>query len=358
MRCNLSDANQLKSKKPMRKFLGREHWIGIAIALIIYDAIVVTGSYFIALWLRFDCKFSTIPEDYLTSWQKFTPIYIVFCILCFYFLRLYKSIWRFASYSELLRTIVSSFITAIFHAVFITLLYRRMPISYYCIGAIVQFVFVLGIRFSYRVLCLMRKEVSIQENGKTCNVMLIGAGSAGQLIIRDINRTGELNDRVVCIIDDNTNKIGRYIDGIPVVGGREDILSSVEKYDVKKIIVAMPSASMAERRDILAICQETNCELKNLPGMYQLVNGEVSVSNLKNVSIEDLLGRDPIKVEMEEVFRFIQGKTVLVTGGGARLILETTTRNVGFTRLSNIDEIKSMYFESKKANIEEQLKIA
>ena len=315
----MSETPKVNKTKPMKKFFGREHWIAIAFALILYDCIAVAGSYFVALWLRFDCKFSLIPKRYLDSWQKFAPIYIIFCILCFYFLRLYKSIWRFASYSELIRTILSSIITALFHTVFITLLFERMPISYYCIGAIVQFVFIIGIRFSYRVFCLMRKEVSFQENGKTVNVMLIGAGSSGQMILRDINGAHELNERVVCIIDDNMNKVGRYIDGIPVVGTREDILSSVEKYDIKKIVIAMPSASMAERRDILSICQETNCELKNLPGMYQLVNGEVTASNLKNVSIEDLLGRDPIKVEMEEVFNFIKGKTVLVTGGGGSI---------------------------------------
>ena len=303
----------------MRKFFGREHWISIAIMLVIYDIIAVTGAYFLALWFRFDCKFSAIQAPYYDAWLKFAPFYAGFCVLCFYFLRMYKSIWRFASYSELIRTIISSFITGIFHTVFITIFFERMPISYYFIGMIVQFVLVIGIRFSYRVILLLRKEAGSIGNGEVINVMLIGAGSSGQLILRDINRAKELNDRVVCIIDDNKNKIGRYIDGVPVVGGREDILASVEKYEVKKIILAMPSASMSQRRDILNICQETGCELKNLPGMYQLVNGDVSVSNLKNVSIEDLLGRDPIKVEMEEVFSFIQGKTVLVTGGGGSI---------------------------------------
>ena len=139
------------------------------------------------------------------------------------------------------------------------------------------------------------------------------------MILRDVNRASELNDKVVCIIDDNKNKWNRFIDGTPIVGGRDSILESVEKYKVDKIYIAIPSAPMEDRREILGICKETNCTLKNLPGMYQIANGEVNVSSLKNVSIEDLLGRDPIKVEMNEVFDFIHGKTVLVTGGGGSI---------------------------------------
>ena len=219
-----------------------------------------------------------------------------------------------------------------------------MPLSYYFIGPIIQFVFVISIRFSYRLITLLRKEAGSFTNTECDHVMLIGAGSAGQMILRDINSAKEIGDKVVCIIDDNTNKVGRYIDGIPIVGGREEILASVEKYNIKKIFLAMPSATVAERRDILNICKETNCELKNLPGMYQLVNGEVSVSALKKVSIEDLLGRDPIKVEMEEVFSFIHGKTVLVTGGGARCIIGTTRQKPYFTRVLKMFRNKSMSF--------------
>ncbi len=335
----------------MRKFFGYEHWIGISVLLALYDAVVVSGSYFLALWFRFDCKFRSIPARYLDHWMKFTPIYIVFCICIFYALRLYKSIWRFASYSELMRTALSSLITTVFHTAAITIIFGRMPLSYYFIGAIIQFVFVISIRFSYRLITLLRKEASSFTNTECDHVMLIGAGSAGQMILRDINSAREIGDKVVCIIDDNTNKVGRYIDGVPIVGGREEILASVEKYNIKKIFLAMPSATVAERRDILNICKETNCELKNLPGMYQLVNGEVSVSALKKVSIEDLLGRDPIKVEMEEVFDFIHEKTVLVTGGGARCILNTTKRNDGITRVCGIDEIESMSFLSEKGKI-------
>ncbi|MBR1749254.1 MAG: polysaccharide biosynthesis protein [Ruminococcus sp.] len=285
--------------------------------LAVYDAVAVSLAYFFALWLRFDCRYSLIPRNYYSNWLKFAPIYIVFSLCCFYFLRLYRSMWRFASYSELIRTAVSSVITAAFHAVGITVIFGRMPVSYYVIGAIVQFGLVLSIRFAYRFILLVRKEKHTENEIQ--NVMIIGAGSAGQMILRDVNRARELSDKVVCVIDDNKNKWNRYIDGVPIVGGRDSILQSVEKYNIKKIYIALPSASVETKRDIINICKETECELKNLPGMYQLVSGEVSVSNLKEVSIEDLLGREPIKVEMQEVFDFIHGKTVLVTGGGGSI---------------------------------------
>ncbi|MBR1864509.1 MAG: polysaccharide biosynthesis protein [Ruminococcus sp.] len=288
---------------------------------MVYDAIAVSLSYFVALWFRFDCEYRAIPIKYKMAWAKFVPIYIVFCLLCFEFMKLYKSIWRFASESELVRTIISTAVTAVFHMVFITVLFQRMPISYYIIGPVFQFILVISIRFAYRFILLLKKDSRFRTGsaGETNNVMIIGAGAAGRMILRDINSAKEVGDKAVCIIDDNPNKWGRYIDGVPVVGGRDSIMESVDKYSIRKIFIAIPSATVAERRDILNICQVTGCELKNLPGMYQLVNGEVSVSSLKDVSIEDLLGREPIKVEMNEVFDFIRGKTVLVTGGGGSI---------------------------------------
>ena len=307
-----------KTNKKSGKLFGLEHWKVISLFLVIYDVISVTLAYFLALWLRFDCHYSAIPRNYFESWLKFTPIYVAFVLICFAILRLYRSIWRFASYSELIRTAVSSILTALFHFGAITLLFGRMPISYHIIGAIIQFVLIISIRFAYRFVLLIKKEKPA-DSGSSVRVMIIGAGSAGQMILRDINRSHEISDKVACIIDDNQNKWNRYIDGTPIVGGRDSILENVEKYKISKIYIALPSASMEDKREILNICKETDCELKNLPGMYQLVNGEVSVSNLKNVSIEDLLGRDTIKVEMQEVFEFVHGKTVLVTGGGGSI---------------------------------------
>lgn len=297
-----------------------EHWHKIMLLLIGYDAVVVNLSYAIALWLRFDCRFSAIPAVYFTAWLRFIPFYTSFSLAVFWNLRLYRSIWRFASFAELVRVIYSSIITTIFHIVVITLAFHRMPISYYIIGAIIQFLAVLGIRFSYRFILLVHarpKAEQVGDRGK--NVMLIGAGQSGQMILRDIHHAKETSDHVRCIIDDNPNKWNRYIDGVPVVGGRNDIPMYVEKYKIDSIYFAIPSATAEEKRDILNICNETGCDLKMLPGIYQLVTGQVTVSNLKKVSVEDLLGREPIRADLHEVFEFINGKVVLVTGGGGSI---------------------------------------
>ena len=211
---------------------------------------------------------------------------------------------------------MATVICSMFHIICITFFWGRMPIFYYVIGAILQYLAVLGIRFSYRFILLLRKVNNKKSHHR---IMVIGAGAAGQMLIRDIQRSGEVDGAVVCIIDDNKNKWGRLIDNIPVVGGRESILEAVEKFAVDKIFLAIPSATVSQRRDILQICNETTCELKNLPGMYQLVTGQVSASAMRKVSVEDLLGRDPIKVDLREVFSFINGKTVLVTGGGGSI---------------------------------------
>ena len=297
-----------------------EHWQVVSIALAGYDAIAIILSFFLALWFRFDCRYSLIPKEYLGAYFKFIGIYAVFSLFVFLRLRLYNSIWRFASYSELMRMILATAITFVFHCVGITFLFRRMPMSYYFFGIMVQFGLTLAVRFAYRFVLLERsKRKKEEEIAKAKKVLLIGGGKAGQIILRDIKTAQELKDIVCCIIDDNPNKWGRYIEGVPIVGGRDDIMSCVERYHIDKIIVALPSATAEEKRDILNICKETGCELKNLPGIYQFLTGEVKVSALRDVAVEELLGRDPIKVNMEEIHEFINGKKVMVTGGGGSI---------------------------------------
>ena len=294
-----------------------EHWNLIAFGLVVYDAMAIYAAYLAALLVRFDLRYSMIPQGYLEAFQHFIPLYIVFSLLVFRLLRLYHSIWRFASYSELMRVAMSSVITCLFHIVVITAFFMRMPVSYYTFGAALQFFAVLGVRFAYRLVLLLRARGKTAKNAG--NIMIIGAGNAGQMFARDIHQSREVQGRVCCFIDDNTNKQGRYIDNVPVVGTREDILSAVEKYEIDKIYVALPSASAQDRRDILDICKETGCELKNLPGTYQILSGEVNVSSMQDVRIEDLLGREPIKVDLTEIFNYITGKTILVTGGGGSI---------------------------------------
>ena len=287
--------------------------------LVIYDIVAVNVSYFAALWLRFDLQYSQIPEYYLSPYCHFTPFYTLFCLILFHYLHLYSSIWRFASYTELARTILASLISAAFHSAVITLVFYRMPASYYLFGAIIQFLLIIGIRFSYRFVLLERSARASRNDDRQERIMLIGAGNAGQMLLRDITISKETNAKVCCIIDDNPNKWNRYLGSVPVVGGRNTILSNALKYEIDKIYVAIPSAMAEDRREILNICQETGCEVKSLPGMYQLVSGEVSVSSLKKVAIEDLLGREQIKVDLSEITGYIGGKVVLITGGGGSI---------------------------------------
>ena len=293
-----------------------EHWQVITLLLMIYDFTAVAISYFAALWLRFDCRFSGIDAQYLITYYHTILPYAGFCIFVFCFMRLYKSIWRFASYSELLRVILATAVTGIIYIVYMTGLELKMPISYFAFGIFNQFCMILGIRFSYRFMLLLRRRKNDEERYAK-RVMLIGAGSAGRMILRDIKRTKLINDKVCCFIDDNQNKWGRYIDNILVFGGRESIMEAVDKFAIEKIYVAIPSAKLEDKRDLLQICSETSCELMNLPGLYQLYNGEVTTSKMKPVQIEDLLCRDPIKVDMKGIFEYITGKVVLITGCGS-----------------------------------------
>lgn len=313
--------------KRIKKKFRIEHWRVVALYLMVYDILAVNAAYFLALWLRFDCRFQLIPKEYINLYLWFVPAYSVVCAIVFWYLRLYKSIWRFASYTELVRTTMASVITSVFHVAGITEVcqlagkhFERMPISYYVFGMLIQFLLILGIRFSYRLILLLRNSrEKTNEQVITGRVMLIGAGSAGQMILRDLNKAKEINEKVCCIIDDNPNKWNRFIDGVPVAGGRDDIMENVEKFHINKIFLAIPSATAEEKRDILNICKETGCELKNLPGMYQFVTGEVTANAMKEVAVEDLLGRDTIKVNMDEIFRYLKDKTILVTGGGGSI---------------------------------------
>ena len=292
-----------------------KHWKLVAILMMFYDAITIAVSYFLALFIRFDFHFNEIRLSYLSIYKETILLYVLFCLIVYWIMKMYRSIWRFASYTELIRVLIAvSFCIAV-HFVYLRLFIFRMPNSYTAIGYLFQMIFAVAIRFSYRFILLLK-------NRKTSDykkVMLIGAGDAGLQLLREINKSDKTNSKVVCIIDDNTNKHGRYIEGIPVVGGRDDILFNVSKYKVDQIYYAIPSSSNSQKRDILNICRETDCEIKVLPGLYQIANGDVSVNLMKKVAIEDLLGRDTIKVNNDEIFKYLNDKVVLVTGGGGSI---------------------------------------
>lgn len=289
----------------------------MSILLAVYDIMAVNVSYFLALLFRFDGFFLQIPDYYVRAYVKFIPIYTILCLVIFYASKMYQSVWQYASFNELARTCIGSTVASLLHILLITVIYYRMPISYYLWGSCFQMILLVAARFSYRFLLLEIRRVRSSDGSH--NVMVIGAGGAGQTIIRSIVRNRLSGDKVVCIIDDNPNKWNRYIDGIPIVGGRDDIMHFVEKYDIDKIYIAIPSASKENKRDIINICSETNCVLKNLPDFYQYANTDINIGSLRDVSVEDLLGREPLRTDMSDVFEMIKGKTILVTGGGGSI---------------------------------------
>lgn len=329
-----------------------KHWKIIAFYLLVYDVVTVNFSYFFGLWLRFDLRFSQIPQKYLYSFLRFAPLYTVFVIIIFLLLRLYKTLWRFASFSELNRILAASVVTTIFQVFGMTIFVKRMPISYYMIGAIMQFALTVGVRFAYRFITLERAR-RVKDRKAVHNAMVIGAGAAGQIIIKELKNSSESTARPVCVIDDNPNKWGRLMEGIPIAGGRDSIIESVKKYNVDQIMFSIPTASVEDKRDILNICKETGCELKSLPGVFQLTNGEVSLSRMKPVAVEDLLGRESIKVNMEEIFQHIKGKTILVTGGGGSIGSELCRQIAGHEPEQLI--IFDIY-ENNAYDIEQELK--
>ncbi len=293
------------------------NWVKMAILLNVYDIAVVIGSYFLALWFRFDCVFSRIPSAYLIPYQQYILLHAAISVAIFWMFRLYRAIWRFASYVELFRLALASFISGVVNLALMRVLVGRMPISYYVFGLFFQTLFMIAIRFGYRFVRLLYMKRHVDDAAP--RVMIIGAGSAGQMLLRDMVEAKEISARPVCLIDDDRNTWGREIEGVPVVGGRDNILASVEKYKIDKIFLAIPSATPEQKRDLLNICSASDCELMQLPGIYQLANGEVTVEAMKKVSTEDLLGREPIKPDLTDVFEFLNGRVVMVTGGGGSI---------------------------------------
>ncbi|MCX4321334.1 MAG: nucleoside-diphosphate sugar epimerase/dehydratase [Lachnospiraceae bacterium] len=288
--------------------------------LIIYDIIsIVLASYVAILW-RYDFHLDEIPRHFMQPIEQFLPINILITIGIFYLVRLYNSLWAFAGETELQNIVVGCVLSMLAGAVglqFFKVTTRAVPRSYYPAYMAVLVVCIFASRFSYRFFRGLKHK---QQNKKNrISVMVIGAGEAANLIIKEIVNSNFSTMVIKCIIDDDKGKWGRYIQGIKVVGGRDKIVECADVYDVDEIIVAMPSAPRTEIREILEICKDTNCKLRSLPGMYQLVNGEVNVSKLRDVELEDLLGRDPVSVDMDSILGYVQGKVVLVTGGGGSI---------------------------------------
>lgn len=295
-------------------------WIYKMMLLVFADIMIVLVSYFMALMLRFDFVFSSIPQEYLICYMWSMPFWVISTVVVFYLCKLYHSIWRLASVAELQMSLTAYMILAIVYSIGMLFMHMKMPRSYYFIGFVLSFCMTTGIRFSYRLLRFYANSCAdFGDNKKHDRVMIIGAGSAGQELIKEMINSNKIHTQVVCIIDDNPDKNGRVLEGIPIVGNRYTIPEMVRKYEVNRIIYAIPTVHGEDRKEILNICKDTGCRLQTVPGVYQLVNGEVSVSKLRNVEITDLLGRAQVQVNMDEIFSSIKGKTLLVTGGGGSI---------------------------------------
>jgi len=289
-------------------------------ALIAYDIVSVVASSFLAILIRYDFQLNTVPEEFLLPIRQFMVIDIVLALGIFYLFRLYHSLWAFAGETELQNLVMACLAASVADGVginFFRMGSKAVPDSYYFLYFFFLLTFLFASRFSYRF--FRSRKHKLQNRKNSVSVMIIGAGEAGNAIIKEIVTSNYSTMVIRCIIDDDKNKWGSFIQGIKVVGGRDKIIESADLYDVDEILLAIPSASPTQIRELLEICKETNCKLRSLPGLYQLANGDVNVSKLRDVEVEDLLGREPIRVDMDSILGYVQNKVVLVTGGGGSI---------------------------------------
>ena len=290
--------------------------------LVLLDILTVLFSYGFALFLRFDFSFSRIVESsvpYIEIYLRSMPLWCGVTLTVFFLLRLYHSIWRQASVAEMKSIIFAYALLAPCYALIVWKMELELPKSYYIMGFLVNFCLTTGCRFSFRILRYIAVTMSHTDRETGDRIMVIGAGSAGQMLIKELHNSDKLVSKVCCVIDDNPNKRGKQIEGVDIVGNRHDIVNMAKKHKVSRIVYAIPSSRPEERSAILNICKETNCRLQTIPGMYQLLNNEVKISRLRDVEVTDLLGREQVKVNNEEIFADLGGKVVLVTGGGGSI---------------------------------------
>lgn len=286
--------------------------------LALVDIATMIMNSYLALILRHEGHYSWIDDKYINSIQSYMIINIVTTLIIFILLNLYNNVWSFIGVHEELMIVAACTLSTAFQGLGMEVFMLEVPRSYYVFYLFLMVTTTTITRFSYRMLATVKHGLK-RNRGEIVNTLVIGAGEAGSVIVQEIKSSKYLNRNVVGIIDDNPSKKGKYLHGIKILGNRNDIKRLAEKYDVQEIILAIPSASAKDTRDILKICNETECKLKVLPGMYQLITEEVSVSKLREVSIEDLLGRDTIDIDVESVCNHVNNQVVMITGGGGSI---------------------------------------
>lgn len=289
------------------------------ILLLVEDVIAVMLSSFLALWIRYELIFADIDRIFLESIWQYAGINIMCTIAVFYVFHLYTSLWKYASVNELVNITLAVIISGILNTIGMKAFRYPIPRSYDILYTLILLFMMIFIRFFYRFVRFVKGEYFLKNKKENANVMVIGAGDAGAAIVKELRLNKQLKRRVRCMIDDDPAKQGKYIQGCLVVGGKKDIIPAVKQYGITKIVIAMPSAPKSTIKEIVDLCQHTGCKIRILPGMYQLVNGEVKVSQLRDVEIGDLLGREQIKVNLDEILGYVQNKVVLVTGGGGSI---------------------------------------
>lgn len=302
----------------LRKIKNPKKRIRISL-LVIYDILVILLAEYMALLIRYEFHPDKIRKIYLTSLMNYSIINIIVTILVFSLFALYESLWRYASVTELLNLTLACLVSSGMQLVGTYMMEYRMPRSYYILYFLLLLPLMMAGRFSYRLLRILKQRLHVTGLEEPVVTMVIGAGDAGVAIIKELQSSSHLNSKVVCVIDDSKVKKGSRIQGVPIVGGRDKIISAAKKYNVQEIIFAIPTLSMREKSKILNICKETGCKLRTLPGIYQLINEEVSIAKLREVNIDDLLGREPVQTDIESILGYVKDKVVLVTGGGGSI---------------------------------------
>ena len=309
--CPILGANMLKYKN--KKLIFR------IILLVLMDMLIITAAGPLAIYVRYNLFFEPQAIEFIENIFQYLPVNLILTVIVFAAFRLYQGIWKYASASDLVNIILACLVSAVTQTIGMMLMGLRFPRSYPFMYFAVLTAGISIFRFTYRILAYFRqKQQGLIKEGKT-NTMIVGAGEAGNTLLKELQNSKFVEQNVCCLVDDDPGKIGKYLRGVLVAGNRKDICRLAEEYHIDEIMIAIPSASHAEIQELLDICNQTSCKLKVLPGIYQLVNGEVSVSKLRNVEIEDLLGREPIDTQVESIMGYVSGKVVLVTGGGGSI---------------------------------------
>ena len=284
--------------------------------LIIVDILSIIFSLYGSLILRFE---GSLEQTYISNINSVLLIVIILNIAILFLMKMYKSLWQFASVTELFNVITSSILCSLVNIVIFEIANKDLPEACYFLYFLLL-TLCLGItRFSYRFIRMYKSHIVPKSRRELQKVMIIGAGLAGEKTYQEITYNPSVYKKVVCFIDDDKSKQGRRIHDVTVYGGREKIIEAAKKFGVEEMLLAMPSGNRKEVADILNICKETKCQIKKLPGIYQMINGDIHISDFKDVEIQDLLGREPIKVDIEDIIRYVTGKVVMVTGGGGSI---------------------------------------